>query len=392
MRRSSPRTESNDRSGFTLLEVLLTVLLSMILLGGLWSLSNIYLRTFERGQDLVEQAQLLRAIQQQVSDDLQALAIRPKLTRRHSEFMATEESGVSTEEFDPSDPMETSVTDFSPSYPESNTESGITSLPVYSLSGNETSMKLIILRDVYTTDENKEFEPEIGLPGEMSKSRIPNWRVVQYQFVPRDEDEIPVDPDEAPENIKGLSRREIAWEDLIGSETFEDLLMPAEEIGEFDTTESLGDAGITTPPSVETEEERDALRGKEERIDLQQIIACRFRYFDGTTWQSSWESTSSRELPVAVELVLQIEPTGAAQRARLRREQESISETNVEDEENTVLQEPQLETRGDWPIYREVFFLTNGGKPRHPRRGGPENLPAGDSTDIVQTLGERTSP
>ncbi|MCA9097896.1 MAG: prepilin-type N-terminal cleavage/methylation domain-containing protein, partial [Planctomycetaceae bacterium] len=157
MRRTSLRPESNNRSGFTLLEVLLTVLLSMILLGGLWSLSNIYLRTFERGQDLVEQAQLLRAIQQQVSDDLQALAVRPKLNRRHSEFMATEEGDVSTEASTSSDPMDTPVTDFSPSYSETSAESGTTSLPVYSLSGNETSMKLIILRDVYTTDKNDEF-------------------------------------------------------------------------------------------------------------------------------------------------------------------------------------------------------------------------------------------
>ncbi|MCA9095977.1 MAG: hypothetical protein KDA68_21000, partial [Planctomycetaceae bacterium] len=61
-------------------------------------------------------------------------------------------------------------------------------------------------------------------------------------------------------------------------------------------------------------------------------------------------------------------------------------------EENTVLQEPQLETRGDWTVYREVFFLTNGGQPRHPRWGGPENLPTSESTDVVQTLGESTSP
>lgn len=397
--RRTPSNSRNLRAGFTLLEVLLTVMLSMVLLAGLWSLSNIYLRTFDRGQDLIEEAQLLRAIQQQVSDDLQALVVRPKIEGGHAEWSAEQEGafvsspGVlpgSEAVVDAYVPLPTSFSGGSP---------GAT-LPVYSLSGSETSMKLIVMRDVFVTGKQDEAELDLNMPGESSEPREPELRVVWYQFVPRDEDEFSTESTADEELITGLARREIAWEDLIGNETPDDLLMQTEETSDIETSELASEYELETP--VETEEEREALKGKEERIDLPQIVSCRFRYFDGSMWRSSWESGSTRELPVALEVMLQIEPTGAAQRERIRREQESLVETSQEDEENTVLQEPELETKGDWPVHRQVFFLPNGGSRdrshrRPPAPESPDRFPAegteGDAfAESPRSLGEVNLP
>ena len=72
-RRPTSAQPAARNAGFTLLEVLLTAILSATLLAGLWSLFGTYLRLFESGQARVERAQLLRALTRQISDDLHAV-------------------------------------------------------------------------------------------------------------------------------------------------------------------------------------------------------------------------------------------------------------------------------------------------------------------------------
>ena len=348
------------RKGFTLLEVLLTVMLSMILLAGLWSLSNIYLRTFERGQDLAEQAQLLRAIQQQLNDDLLGLAAgsqkrmaHPGRTEVEGVESAGSETGVNPALVPP------------PSLPGFATTEAA-ALPVFSLRGTERSLQLTVLRELIPSAMPETGSAELeALTGE-GISRLPNWRVVRYQFRPRPEvesEQAGIDEDLPP---TGLSRREIAWEDLIGSETPDELLLGT---ADFEVSPEMGatssvDMGATLSEGEETNAANEILNEKEERVELPQVVTCRFRYYDGAMWLSSWESSPERGLPTAIEVMLQIEPTGAAQRARLQRSQEVQTPAAVEDEENTVLQEPDLESKPEWPLYRQVFFLG--------KRGGPE--------------------
>src|SRR4051812_15526916 len=60
-------------AGFTLLEVLLTAILSATLMAGLWSLFGTYLRLFDTGQARVERSSLLRALDSQFTIDLQSV-------------------------------------------------------------------------------------------------------------------------------------------------------------------------------------------------------------------------------------------------------------------------------------------------------------------------------
>jgi prepilin-type N-terminal cleavage/methylation domain-containing protein len=69
------------RAGFTLLELLLTSLLSAVLLAGLWALFSTYMQLFETGQTKTEQSQLIRALAQQVADDLRSVVLKSRMPR-----------------------------------------------------------------------------------------------------------------------------------------------------------------------------------------------------------------------------------------------------------------------------------------------------------------------
>ena len=74
IRRLQQQNEQHARAaGFTLLEVLLTAILSATLMAGLWSLFGTYLRLFETGQVRVERSSLLCALDSQFTVDLQSV-------------------------------------------------------------------------------------------------------------------------------------------------------------------------------------------------------------------------------------------------------------------------------------------------------------------------------
>jgi prepilin-type N-terminal cleavage/methylation domain-containing protein len=62
------------RSGFTLLEVLLSMVLAGALMAGLWGVLSLNLRTFEVGRVKTERAQLTRALAERIENDLRAIA------------------------------------------------------------------------------------------------------------------------------------------------------------------------------------------------------------------------------------------------------------------------------------------------------------------------------
>jgi prepilin-type N-terminal cleavage/methylation domain-containing protein len=61
-------------SGFTLLEVLLSMVLAGALMAGLWGVLSLNLRTFEVGRVKTERAQLTRALAERIENDLRAIA------------------------------------------------------------------------------------------------------------------------------------------------------------------------------------------------------------------------------------------------------------------------------------------------------------------------------
>lgn len=73
-RRCGGRNAKLRQAGFTLLEVLLSMVLAGALMAGLWGVLSLNLRTFEVGRVKTERAQLTRALAERIENDLRALA------------------------------------------------------------------------------------------------------------------------------------------------------------------------------------------------------------------------------------------------------------------------------------------------------------------------------
>ncbi len=67
-----PPKHRNARRGYTLLEVMLVLLITMVLVTAVGAALNIYLRSVEAGRAEVEQAQLARALLRRIADDLRS--------------------------------------------------------------------------------------------------------------------------------------------------------------------------------------------------------------------------------------------------------------------------------------------------------------------------------
>ncbi len=63
--------------GFTLIEVLLTMVLAAALLSALWTLLSMHVKLFDAGQTKTEQSQLARTLMKQISDDLHSVVQAP---------------------------------------------------------------------------------------------------------------------------------------------------------------------------------------------------------------------------------------------------------------------------------------------------------------------------
>ena len=64
-------------AGFTLIEVLLTMVLAAALLSALWTLLSMHVKLFDAGQTKTEQSQLARTLMKQMSDDLHSVVQAP---------------------------------------------------------------------------------------------------------------------------------------------------------------------------------------------------------------------------------------------------------------------------------------------------------------------------
>lgn len=405
----------NMRGAFTLLEVILTVVLATALLSGLWALSGIYMRMFEAGQDQVEQAQLLRALTQQIDDDLQGVFPGRGVRRGPLPFAfssaALSQPGDShsvTERAAPADagsggpgtaavvppptdedseteppvtpPAATGEDSFAASGAPANTApvisaSGIAAasssrsrLPSFSLKGTETSLELTLLRLIPVEEQPAEPINQEALINQNGPPKSPEWRVVKYRFTaPPAEEELKKEP-EAPaastqekEIEPGLAREDQSWEEFRKSrlaKAMTNATMTEEEIESEEAAPPDGEQNPEETRQNPTGEKKPA-EAEETRMNIPQVVALRFQYFDGQTWLSDWDSGAKRSLPQAVEMTLQIKPTLAGEREDRKNEEKKTIPTEST-EENEVFHDPGLEKKGNWPAYRQVWVLPAG--------------------------------
>ncbi|MFO1021176.1 MAG: hypothetical protein U0903_10825 [Planctomycetales bacterium] len=425
------------RGGFTLLEVILTVVLASALLAGLWALSGIYMRMFESGQDQIEQAQLLRALTQQIDDDLQGVFPGQRLRRRPFPFSfdsssnpgqepsatsippdgvapptATDLAGDSPsapspgEEEEEEMPLpvaasplsdttstETQTTPRSPGPGDRTSGSAKPRLPVFSLKGTETSLELTLLRLVPVEEQPADQQVnQDALISQDGPPKAPEWRIVKYRFTPFPEDKLETEAGTEPKTPllnsndpePGLAREEQSWEESRKAKLARAMTNAALTEEDLDSEEMrpTGEAETLKPETEGLSGEKKEEENSESRMNIPQIVAARFQYFDGQTWLSDWDSTAMRELPQAVEMALQIKPTLAGQREDRKKVETKTAPTETS-EENEVFHDPGLEKKGNWPVYRQVWVLRAGvDQAMASRRRFPP--PANDLTPLNQ--------
>jgi prepilin-type N-terminal cleavage/methylation domain-containing protein len=239
---------SSRRRGFTLLELLLATALAAVLMMGIWSLLSMYNRLFTKGQGKAEQAQLVRALLQQLTDDLHAAIQDPV----------------------PGQPTRTR---------------GPVPVRRFVLVGSQTELQFDVLQITpfggsLTPTAESEYAPA------KAPLRSPELRTVYYRFGSAAEL-----PDGQAAAQPGLSRRELDFE------------TPYEEDG-------AGAGAAISPSGLALDDSAADLVVVDPNDDsvmlAPEVVDCRFRYFDGSAWTSQWNSLSRKSLPVAVEVTIQV--------------------------------------------------------------------------------------
>jgi hypothetical protein len=265
-----------------LVEILVAIILVAILLLGVWSLADIYLSLFEKGQAKADEAQLGRALMAQFSADLRS-AIQDTAPRSRGRTSAVRR---------------------------------------FALVGSTNALRLDVLQ---LTPENvaavwEEASDESSDQERMD--RVPELRTVEYVFIdPETWDETDARDDEAGAMVRpGLIRREYDFgpEDEPGERSG--------AAGRSDLSAEEREFAATDPSAALTAEELFAVDADDNSIMwAPEVVRLEFRYFDGGGWRGDWNSLDRKSLPVAVEIVMQIDPDGRRVRRLLRGEEEPQS-------------------------------------------------------------------
>jgi prepilin-type N-terminal cleavage/methylation domain-containing protein len=321
---SRPSRVAPRRSGFTLLEVLLTLMLASLVLVVLGMAVDFQLRVVDRGRGDVEEAQLARVLLHRIANDLRgAIPYDPlDIEGLVAEVIAStadsaeeavaaygdagsaegaEDSsrgGSSEGSSQDSQGSQNSAPEASDSEPTEDAESdqasgtGESVLPrsVPGLYGESEWLQV----DVGRLPRLDQFDYLLTQSaGSTTVDRLSDVKTVTYYVVPPEEGAVDLAAD-VTESSSGLVRREL--DRAVASY--------GSEAGQPDME---SDAAPLAP----------------------EVSAIAFRYYDGTEWVDSWDSAEAGSLPAAVEITISIMPFG---RQRTSSWQRSTSDYATEEE------------------------------------------------------------
>ncbi len=259
---SHPTTRARRKRGaFTLLELLLASALTVTLMTTLWVVLDMYGNLFERGQSQTEQAQLVRSLAQQFTEDLHGAIQDPP----------------------PGSPPRTASD---------------AAVRRFGLSGTSDTLRVDVL-------QIPPFGPGGGSVGSSSTARpdpleAPELRTIYYTFQAVGGPAADSSNGAPPSSRPGLVRRE---------EDFETPAVATEEDpsggfsladASFDGTSSSLDGPPTTFDELLSSDPDSSLMWAPE------VVGLKFRYYDGSGWQGEWNSLARKGLPVVVEMTVQL--------------------------------------------------------------------------------------
>jgi len=299
---SQPRCQN---TGFTLLELLLSLSLLIVLLGVLWNTIAVFTQSQHRGLRLAERSQLVRSLSQLLQDDLNA-AIQDPIRPQREAAGADDDirrfglSGVSQA-------LRLDVVAMNP-FAESEVAKETTK------TYNEFVPSEMLSADDSSSEQDPFYAAMDG--ASVGLRRAAELKTIFYEFNIKPSavaSSTPLSTDTADNGV-GLSRREIDFETP-------------------DINARLTGSSMTAP----------------------EVVDCRFRYFDGIQWSHSWESIDRGGLPIAVEVTVTLLPLSeASQFYRHIQTAYATSEMLPPIENNTVSDPlfplPETEKAQDQPV------------------------------------------
>ncbi len=244
--------------GFTLLEVLLALALLAILLGSVLSAVRWYGELATLGRDQVQRLRVLAALERRLRQDLQ------------SALLSEPDSG------NPGPSAPQAAGEEAPSAQEQSTLATITGQEaIWGLVGDATSCVLVVRRPV------QELLLTADTASEETAPLLGDLRLVGYLVAGTQGDELgalvaqqTAQSQGATQPVAGFARWELPWAQGLQMLRQQDLASVA------------ASAQMLAP----------------------EVTAAAFRYFDGSQWLESWDSSSQGALPLAVEVTLWLAP------------------------------------------------------------------------------------
>lgn len=264
------------RGAFTLLEVLVSLGLSVVLVSAIYGAISLYIQVSQGDQGVLERSRVARSVFRQMSADIQSVLFRVVEETTTTDETATEETTGST--------------------------TGTTS-------GSSTSTGTTTETD--TTEIVSVVDPEaaltstsVGLIGDAGKLTLHVNRPVRggtYALV----------SDNAGIISRTSDLQSITWflanasagglEGEVGQLAQSNAVLTTMNTGPQGLARLAGDRMAIDYADAESDLEVLAAAAT---LLAPEIVSLQFRYFDGLQWQTEWDSVSAQKLPNAVEITL----------------------------------------------------------------------------------------
>jgi hypothetical protein len=374
------RRDNQNRTAFTLLEVLITAVLLATLMTGIWGIYRMFSALYETGYVKTERAQLVRSLMQQFSEDL-ASTIMPPTVPKGRKGRSVASSTFAT----------VSSANRSSDAPSCATRIG--------LLGTYNSLQLDVVQIEPPTLAAPPPTEAYGLPDQDLAEKTGEIVTVFYRFEPPASSELDAlsslsSADGEQERQPGLTREEYRLNRLPVVDPRASEVFPRPMTVQDSALPDFPDAGLRLPESP-GEVPGEAEFSRTETIHLPEVVGLEFRYFDGRQWTDAWDSRSRRALPLAVEVSVEIEFAGDEEKTTSSESQEWEPETATVEDQQEVLTEPgepplvEGTVAADLPpSYRFVLHLPQGvekkgsrSRPRSAEFDEPEDDFRSDAAD-----------
>ena len=262
-------------SGMTLLEILIALSLMVVLLGFVWGMVTLFSTDYLAGEKRAGRAQLVRSISQMLSDDLGAAVqdpVHPTPSEAHETIYVRR----------------------------------------FGLHGDETSLQIDVIQpnllvESATLAENRAAASSSSKP---VRPQVPELKTVFYEFIPpnalRNGENSRDSSGRSQTQIElarkfGLSRKELSYE-------APDPAAAAEENHRQNSFSNQQTAAPQSEPQPYLSAAQLAMEIDDNTMWMPEVVDCRFRYYDGKNWLSSWDSIKKNGLPTAIEAQLKLLP------------------------------------------------------------------------------------